>query len=178
MKTKAILASIIVFTALLVGCTQAPATDTTDSSKTTTEVVTTASIVDSTTAFENAISKNGTWIIAITKDLKVDAPLILDGKFLNGKKDASGNDITQRKIALYTQDANQKVTARFVLTAPSLTIDSPNASIEHGTFVGDLYVAAENFQLKDAKIQGNLYFTTPEAQASFLMDGTSSVTGV
>ncbi|KNZ43336.1 hypothetical protein [Acetobacterium bakii] len=172
MKTKAILVSIIVLTTLLVGCTQAPTTDTTDSSDTSTDVVTTASIVDTAAAFENAISAEGTWIIATTKDITIDTPLTLNGTFVT-----DDNEV-KRKIGLYTQDEDRNVTARFVLTAPSLTINSPNASIEHGTFVGDVYVSADNFQLKDATIKGNLYFTTPTAQSTFLMDGTSSVTGV
>jgi len=175
MKTKAILVSIIVLATLLVGCAQAPATDKSDK---TTEAVTTASVVDTAAALEKAMSKDGTWIIATTKDLTIDNELVLDGTFLNGKKDDAGNDVTQRKIGLYTQDENRNVTNRFVLTAPKLTVNSPNASIEHGTFVGDVYVSAQNFQLKDATIKGNLYFTTPEAQSTFKMDATSVVTGV
>lgn len=182
MKTKAILVSIIVIATLLVGCAQE--TETTEeiekdeTMESTVDVVTTASIVDTEVAFENAIKEDGTWIIATLKDLTFDKDLTLDGTFLNGKKDDAGNDVVQRKIGLYTQDENRNVTDRFVLTVPKLTINSPNASIEHGTFIGDVYVSAENFELKDAKIEGNLYFTTPTAQSTFKMDAESSVTGV
>lgn len=175
MKTKVILVSFIVLVTLLAGCSQAPATTETETS---TDVVTTASLVDNGAAFQNAISAEGTWIIATTKDLTFDDGLVLEGTFVNGKKDANGADITQRKIAPYTQDEARNVTARFVITAPTLTINSPEASFEHGTFVGDIYVNADNFQLKDAKVVGNIYFNTSEAQATFKMDATSSVTGV
>lgn len=177
MKIKAILLSFILLSALVVGCAQEPATDTTTTTDTTTDVVSTASIVSTPTEFEKAIGTDGTWIIATTQDITVDKDLVLDGIFLTGDKDETGNDEIKRKIGLYTQDENRNITARFVLTAPKLTINSPNASIEHGTFIGDVYVSAENFQLKDATIQGNLYFTTPEAQSTFKMDETSKVTG-
>jgi len=88
-----------------------------------------------------------------------------------------GKDIVQRKVALYTQDENRNVTNRFTLTAPKLTIKSPEARIQSGTFVGDLYVESENFQLVDTKVDGNVYFTTQEAKDTFKMDEKSSVTG-
>ena len=103
--------------------------------------------------------------------------LVLDGEFKNGKKDSAGKYIIQRKIALYTQDANKTVTNRYNLTAPKLTINSPNARIQSGTFKGDLYVSAPNFQLVDATVDGNVYFTTDEAKSTFTMDATSKVNG-
>jgi len=141
------------------------------------DAVTTASVVDTESAFKNAISDKGTWIIAALKDMTFDEDLVLEGEFTNGKKDDNGNDIVQRKIALYTQDENRNVTNRFTLTAPTLTINSPMASIQHGTFVGDLYVSQDNFKLVDAKVDGNVYFTTDSAKSTFEMDETSSVTG-
>jgi hypothetical protein len=141
------------------------------------DVMTTASIVDNAGAFEKAISKTGTWIICLLNDLTINKDLTLDGDFKNGKKDQAGKDIIQRKIALYTQDQNRKVTKRFTLTAPKMTIKSLNASIQHGTFKGDLYVSAKNFELVDSTVEGNLYFTSSDAQSSFKMDTTSKVTG-
>ena len=64
------------------------------------------------------------------------------------------------------------------MTAPKLTFNSPKGSIEHGTFKGDLYVSANDFQLKDATVEGNVYFTTDEAKSTFKMDDKSKVTGV
>nr|WP_312578760.1 hypothetical protein [Sedimentibacter sp.] len=193
MKFRNILLTLIIIMSLFTGCTTqdtnpqdttppqttTPDTTTPDTTTpdTTPDVMTTASIVDSNAAFENAISNNGTWIIATLKDLTFDKELVLDGEFKNGKKDEAGKDIIQRKIALYTQDEDHKVTDRFTLTAPKLTINSPNARIQSGTFIGDVYVLAENFQLVDATIEGNLYFTTEQAESSFTMDETSKVTG-
>lgn len=141
------------------------------------DAVTTASIVSDENAFLNAIGLNGTWIICLLNDLTSKEDLVLEGEFMNGKKDDAGKDIIQRKLALYSQDENRTITAKYVLTAPKFTIKSPNASIQHGTFVGDLIVDVNNFQLVDATIDGNLYFTKQEYQDSFKMDENSSVTG-
>lgn len=181
MKSKLILLASAVLTVLFVGCSKPVAPEVTPPVTpppvTTPNVVTTASIVNTEAAFENAISTKGTWIIATLKDLTFDKDLMVDGEFKNGKKDDSGKDVVQRKIALYAQDADHKVTDRYTLTAPKLTFNSPMGSIEHGTFKGDLYVSASNFQLKDAIIDGNVYFTTDEAKSTFKMDDTSKVTG-
>lgn len=190
MKIKNLLLTLALLAVFFVGCTKnAPTTppttttpeittpNTTTAPETTANVVTTASIVNTADAFEKAISSNGTWIIAILQDLTIDKDLVVEGEYKNGKKDADGKDILQRKIALYTQDENRKVTARFTLTAPKMTFNSPMGSIEHGTFKGDLYVSANNFQLKDATVEGNVYFTTDEAKSTFKMDTTSKITG-
>ncbi len=154
--------------------TKAP---TTAPSNTTPDAVTTASIVDNQEAFMKAISKTGTWIIAITKDLTIDKELLVEGEFKNGKKDDAGKDLIQRKIALYSQDANRTITARYTLTAPKMTISSPMASIQHGTFKGDVVVTVTDFQLIDATVDGNVYFTTQAVKDSFKMDDTSKITG-
>ena len=141
------------------------------------DVVTTASLVNTGEGFEKGISKDGKWIIATFNDLTFTKELVLEGEFKNGKKDANGNDIIQRKIAPYTQDVNKVVLDRFTIKAPKLTIKSPNARIQSGTFKGDLYVSAANFQLVDAIVEGNVYFTTQEAKETFSMDAKSAVTG-
>ncbi|HBM76402.1 MAG TPA: hypothetical protein DD429_12740, partial [Clostridiaceae bacterium] len=123
------------------------------------------------------ISSKGTWIIALTKDITVDKDISLEGEFKNGKKDEKGNDIIQRKIALYAQDENRNVTARYTLTAPKLTILSPEASIVNGTFKGDIYVSAKDFQLIGTKVDGNVYFTNEEAKSTFKKDDKSTITG-
>jgi len=189
MKLRILLLTFILLMSIFTGCTSKKGTtppSTTQpgtnppqnaTQETKPDTVTTASIVDSESAFEKAISKNGTWIIATLKDLTFNKDLVLDGEFKNGKKDEAGKDIIQRKIALYTQDANRTVTNRFTLTAPKLTINSLNARIQSGTFKGDVYVSAKNFELVDATVEGNVYFTTEEAKSSFKMDATSKVTG-
>lgn len=153
------------------------ADDTATEDNTTPDVVTTASIVDTEDAFVKAISKDGTWIIATLKDLAINKDLTLEGEFKNGKQDESGKDIIQRKIALYTQDEDRNITARFTLTAPKLTVTSPMASIQHGTFKGDLYVNVADFELVDATVDGNVYFSSDEIKSSFKMDDKSKVTG-
>jgi len=134
-------------------------------------------IVSTSAAFEKAIGSNGTWVIAITKDLTFDRKLVVDGAYSSGKKDASGKDIIGRKIDLYRQDKDKNITARLSLTAPKLTINSPQTNIEHGTFKGNIYVSASNFQLIDTKVEGNVYFTTDKAKSTFKMDTKSKVTG-
>ena len=53
---------------------------------------------------KSQLVKDGKWIIATTKDLVSYKPLVLEGEFKNGKKDAvTGAELIQRKIALYTQ---------------------------------------------------------------------------
>lgn len=185
MKIKVLLSVLVLSLTLSVGCARQ---NNTNQSPNTTQNqnqnqgskpdgVTTASIVDNAAAFQKAIGTNGTWIIATVKDISTDKDLVLEGEYKNGKKDKDGKDIIQRKIALYTQDEKRNVTARFTLTAPKLTINSPNASIQHGTFKGDLYVSTKDFQLIDTKVDGNIYFTNDEAKAGFKMDDKSSVTG-
>lgn len=189
MKFKSLFASLVILSILFTGCAQKD--DTSKDTETTekeeagknqntgnTDAGTSASIVDNAEAFQKAISKEGTWIIAIIKDLNIDKELVLDGEYKNGKKDDKGNDVTQRKVALYAQDENRNITARYTLTAPKFTIKSPEASIQHGTFKGDVYVSVKNFQLIDATVDGNVYFTTDEAKSTFKMDEKSSVKGV
>ncbi|MDF2548749.1 MAG: hypothetical protein K0R93_3647 [Anaerosolibacter sp.] len=134
------------------------------------DVVTTASLVDSAAAFEKGISKDGTWIVSLVRDLKINKTLLLEGEFTN-------KDLPARKIALYSQDEKRATTRKFTLEALTLTIKSPNASIQKGTFKGDLYVAVPNFKLVDARIEGDVYFTTKEAQETFSADATSVITG-
>lgn len=192
MKIKSLLLTLILTMALVVGlfagCAKKPVptptptqpqttTPQTSPPETTPNVTTSASIVDNEAAFLKAASSTGTWIIAITKDLTVTKDIDLAGEFKNGKKDANGKDIIQRKVALYAQDDNRNITARYTLTAPRMNVTSPEASIQHGTFKGDVYVSVKNFKLIDAKVDGNVYFTTDEAKATFNKDATSSVTG-
>lgn len=186
MKIKAILLSLAVGATLFVGCSANNEPEVTEPAKTeeatpaVADVVTTASLVDTEAAFESAISSEGTWIITTLKDLTFDKELVVDGDFKNGKMDKEDEtiELMQRKIGLYTQDEDRNVTNRYTLTAPKLTFNSVMGSIEHGTFIGDLYVSANDFKLKDAKVEGNVYFTTDEAKSTFTMDDKSEVTGV
>ena len=136
-----------------------------------------ASIVSTPAAFEKAISSTGTWNIAVTKNLTIHKNLLVNGEYKNGEKDASGNGILERRINLYMQDKDKKTIARLSLTAPKLTINSPQTTIEHGIFKGNIIVSSNNFRLVDTKVDGNVYFTTNAAKSTFKIDAKSKVTG-
>jgi hypothetical protein len=185
MKIKALVLSLAVVATVFTGCAKAPAPATTPAPTPapaattpakTADAVTTASIVNENAAFEKALTADGGhYVIAILKDMTFDKELIVNGDFKTGKKDANGalikdaqgNEQTQRKIALYTQDDKHKVTGRFTLTAPKITFNSNYGSLEHGTFKGDVYVAGKNFKLVNEKIDGNIYFLNEDAQKTF-----------
>lgn len=181
MKVKTLIISVIMTATLLTGCAGKAAVTSTTTPATTpaktaasADVVSSASVTSDPAVFEKAISKDGTWIIAITADMNVDKDLVLEGDF----KDKDTPPIVKRKIALYNQDAKHVVTARYTLTAPKLTIKSPMASLQHGIFKGDIYVQTADFKLIDNKVVGNIYFATDADKAGFKMDAKSSVSGV
>ena len=132
---------------------------------------TSISIVSTLAELKKAISNNGTCIIVIIKNITIDKNLAINGEYRNGK------GILERKIDLYRQNKDKNMVGRLCLTAPKLTINSPQTTIEHGTFKGNIYVTSNNFQLIDAKVEGNLYFATNEAKSTFKMDTKSTVTG-
>ncbi len=176
MKIKRLLLTFVfVFMVIFAGCANQEADPPqTTPPETEPDVTTTASIVNNEADFKEAISNQGTWIICLTEDITIEEDIILDGKYTNGKKDDNGNEIIQRKVALYSQDENRNVTNRYTLTAPKFTINSPKASIQHGTFKGDLHVTANDFKLVDTTVEGDLFFTVV---STFSMDDESKVTG-
>lgn len=196
MKIKVLLVTLAVITTMISGCakkggtqipqqsTQQPAQQQQTGQTPNTNATTTASIVNNEAAFLKAVSKDGTWIIALLNDMTINKEIVVDGDFKNKKKDpTTGEELYQRKIALYTQDDKKNVTARFTLSAPKITFNSINGSLEHGTFKGDVYVAGKNFRLVNQQIQGNLYFLNEEAKNTFKIDDKegnppSKVTGV
>lgn len=152
--------------------TAAPATTTAPAAEQPDAVVT-ASIVDEAGAFTKAVSPDGNWIIAILKDLAIDQDVVVAGEFHD--KGAAEGDI-YRKIALYAQDADHKITASYTLTVPKLTVQSENLRVQGGTIKGDVYVEAKGFNLHEsATIDGNLYFASEDVKASAAIDG--KVTG-
>ncbi len=134
------------------------------------DVVTTASIVNDAEAFANGASKDGAWLVATLNDLSFDKELVVEGDF---KKD----DVLYRKLALYTQDDDRKVTARFTLTVPKLIVKSPNTRIQSGVVKGDVYVENTGFNLVDATVEGNIFFADKDALDTFTIDDRSKVTG-
>jgi hypothetical protein len=153
------------------------------------DTVATASIVNNNADFVKAIGKDGFWLAATLKDLTFTTPLVLEGNFVND------NGAEARKIALYTQDANRNVIDNFTLKAPKLTILSPSARLQNGSFVGDLYVDAAKFEVRTAKVvgniyvsatgfkltgatvEGNVYYTTQAAKDGAVIDAKSKVSG-
>jgi peptidoglycan hydrolase-like protein with peptidoglycan-binding domain len=141
------------------------------------DAVSTASIVSDAAAFEKAISKDGTWIITTLRDLVIDKELVVEGTFHD--KNDPAKDL-KRKIGLYTHNnpENKKIaTHSFTLTVPKLTVKSPNTTLQYGTFIGDIYVESNNFNITNTKVDGNIYFATQEAMDSFT-NVNSEVTGV
>lgn len=134
------------------------------------DAVTSASIVDNNEDFLKSISKDGNWITALLTDLSFEEELVLEGDGFesNGKPD--------RKIGLYSTDADKNITS-YTLSAPKLTIKSSPARMLNGTFIGDIYVDADNFLLQGMKVEGNVYFTSESAQETFVNED-SEVTGV
>ena len=148
--------------------------NTTDGSQTSdkngaTDTTTGPSWVTDDASLEKAVKES--WIVIITKDLKTDKELVFEG----GLK--KGDTVTPRLLALYNQDENRVKTASYTLTIPKVTFKEEGSRIKGGTVVGDVYVEANNFELVDATIQGNIHFKDQAAKDSFKMDDTSKVTG-
>ena len=134
------------------------------------DAVTSASITSDPAAFAKALSPGGTWIAAALNDITVKGDLIVAGSFLQDGK-------PYRKIALYSQDANRKVTASFTLTAARLIVRSEHTRIQNGTFVGDVIVESRDFELTNATVRGNVYFASDALMKTFIKDAGSKVTG-
>ncbi|WP_394237388.1 polymer-forming cytoskeletal protein [Niallia oryzisoli] len=139
-----------------------------------TDAVATASITDDPAVFAKALSEEGNWIVAATKDLTLDEELVVNGEFHD--KGEAANPI-YRKLALYTQDEQRNVTGTFTLTVPKIIVQSENFTIVNGTVKGDVIVEAKGFTLKEnTTIDGNLFFANEEAKETAVVEGT--VTGV
>ncbi|MDR2832127.1 MAG: hypothetical protein LBV67_00260 [Streptococcaceae bacterium] len=140
--------------------------------------VTSGATVEATTDFAtlqaamSATGEKASWIGAITADVDASGKtLTVDGHFA----DPHGVD-PARKLALYSQDADHKVTGRFTLTLDKLIVKSPGFYITNGTVKGDVYVEADGFHGQTSKgqaegegatIDGNLYFATEAQKAEF-----------
>ena len=129
------------------------------------DTVSSASVVVDDESLINAMSAEGSWIVIFTEDYSTDKELVLEGEFTNRGEVA-------RKLAVYDQDAQRNITDRYTLETPKLTVKSENTSVKGGVIVGDVYVEAEGFELDDATIDGDLYFTNSKAESSFVNNGT------
>ena len=116
-------------------------------------------------------AEDNSWILIIQQDLSVNEDIVLDGEFKNG-------DAFDRKLALYTSNEDHSVNKRFTLEAPSITVKSPYTRFKAGTFVGDVYVAADNFKLTTGfTVKGDVYFENHTAKDTFKIESGASITG-
>ncbi|GAU77333.1 polymer-forming cytoskeletal protein [Fusibacter sp. 3D3] len=136
-----------------------------------TDAVTTASIVTDGPALINALSAKGTWLAATLNNITLTEDLVVEGEFTNKDKIA-------RKLAPYTQDADHNITGSFIIRAPKMIVKSENFKFQGGTFVGDIYVEANGFQLSTATVDGNVYYASQAIMDSAVLAEDAVVTGV
>lgn len=172
MRKKLTLITIVVLSLFLLAACGGNATD--ENEQEAADTVTTASIVNEEEAFREAISADGTWIIATLNDLTFEEELVVEGTFYNG---GDSENEEYRKIAAYAQDDDRNVTDRYTITAPEMVIKSPNTRFQAGVFAGDIIVEADGFNLYDATVEGNIYFASEEYQNSADITEDSEVTG-
>ncbi|MGX7352200.1 hypothetical protein RU97_GL002096 [Enterococcus canis] len=131
------------------------------------DVTTSASVSDKADVIEKALSADGNWIVGVTGDITFDKDLTIAGEF-HDKGDAA--NAIYRKLALYAQDENRKVTAEYTITAPKVVVESENLNIVHGTVKGDIEVKANGFVLDGSKVEGNITFDKQEFKDSAVLD--------
>lgn len=120
--------------------------------------------------FEQKVSKANTEFMVIasrdmtfTKDITVES----------GIKSNAAN----RALAFGTYKEDKTVDKRFTLAVPRLIIAGDNVKFEYGIIKGDVYVTGAGFNIKDATIDGNLYFASEALKSAFTIDEKSKVTG-
>jgi len=188
-KYLGILLTVVLVSSLFVGCASKDEAPVEESPEVTTEevtteeateevvteeavdVVTTASIVIDGEALVVALGTEGTWIAATLNDITLTDELVVEGEFMN-------KEVAARKIALYTQDADFNITASFNLTAPKMTIKSENTKLQGGTFIGDIFVEANGFEVSMANVTGNIYYVSQEVMDTAIIDEEAVISGV
>ena len=133
----------------------------------------TQSVIGGPADVQPAAGPDGGWIIIFEGDVTVDSEVTVSGEVY----EEPGAEAPRRKLALYTQDADRNIIDRFTLTVPRLVIEHVNTRIQGGIVKGDVYVDAEGFQMRDATIDGNLYFASQALQDASEIDENSTVTG-
>ncbi len=135
-----------------------------------TDAVSGASIAADEAQFEQKVSKENTnFMVIATKDLTFTKDITVE----SGIKEGNAN----RALAFGTYKEDKTVDKRFTLTVPRLIIAGENVKFEYGIMKGDVYVTGAGFNVKDATIDGNLYFATEELKNGFVIDEASKVTG-
>lgn len=123
---------------------------------------------------QEALGPAGSWIVIFNGDVTVDQDVMIYG----ATYEEEGAEAPRRKLALYAQDADRNVTARYTLSLPRLIVHHMNTRIQSGTIAGDVYVEEEGFELTGGgTIDGNLYFASEELRESANVTDDSTVTG-
>ncbi len=135
------------------------------------DAVSSPSVVVDDESLMQAMSADGTWIVIFEEDYSTDEELVFEGEFTNDGE-------VDRKLALYKSAEDHSVAERYTLEAPSITVKSPNTRFHAGTLVGDVYVEANNFSLRNGfTVDGNVYFENEEAKSTFTIQEGAEVTG-
>lgn len=180
-----LIVTIAVSSTLLVGCFKSEEKVVTPAEKPMVEnqvetpkvdAVTSPSIATDVATLQKAMGKDGSWIVLFKCNINTDRELVLEGEFT--KPDNNKMEPAGRKIAIYDRNAEKVVTEKYTLVAPKLIIKSSDATIQGGKFVGDIYVEAHDFAIKDVEIDGNVYFSTQAIMESFDIEEGATVTGV
>ena len=194
MKTKSLVLALFLGVALLVGCSNTNTkdknqNDTTSNGVTTenkgnattnnpgdADVVSSASLASDEETLQKALKDS--WIVLLKNDITTSKDIIVEGDFTKPDKNDSNKMVPAgRTIAIY-ENGDNNTTKSYTLTTPKVTIKSKDTKIEGGTIVGDVYVESDGFELENAKVEGNVYFSKQEYKDSFKMDDKSTVTGV
>ncbi|WP_338997348.1 hypothetical protein VNN28_08020 [Lactococcus formosensis] len=117
---------------------------------------------------QKGLSKNGSWLAAITQDMDASGKtLTVDGIY-------ASKDQIARKFAAYAQDDNHTVTDRYTLTIDKVEVKSPGFKLSNGTIKGDVAVFAPGFGSQNgpgvdgkATIDGNLTFASQDLMDAY-----------
>lgn len=123
---------------------------------------------------QDAVGPDGAWIILFNSDLTADQEIVISGEVY----EEEGAEAPRRKLALYAQDSDRNVTARYTLTVPRLIVQHMNTRIQSGEIAGNVFVESEGFELTGGgTINGNLYFASEELRESANITDDSTVMG-
>ena len=196
-KTKivSLLAVSVLSVSLLAACGNSSSTKSSTSETKTSQTAKTTDVFAGATQgtsnfsdLQKGFAKNGSWLNATKGDMDASGKtLTVDGLFI-------GDNVVARKLAVYAQDDNHKITSRYTLTVDKIEVKSPGFYISNGTVKGNVNVYAAGFHGQtgtgvdgQATIDGNLTFASqdlldaykalPEAQQVKVTGTTSVVKG-
>lgn len=190
MKINSLVLVLFLGVALLGGCSNNDMTNDTTNNGTTvedngntsednsgeTDVVSSASLASNEETLQKALKDS--WIVLLKNDITASNEIVIEGDFTKPDSNDSNKMIPAgRTIALYDNGDNN-TTKSYTLKTPKIIVKSKDTKIKGGTVIGDIYVETDGFELENAKVEGNIYFSKQEYKDSFKMDNKSTVTGV